>query len=1158
MTTLKEILAKDISRDIDGVIKAEDERHLVQEVEEYVITKEIAKELRKLVEALKDATSEKGNYPYNGVWISGYFGSGKSHLLKILSLIMGNKTVQGIKLKDIFLKKIDDALFRADFENILDIPATSILFNIEQHAESARNMSDNAVLYAFIRMFNKMRGYYIEPGAVSRFEQHLDEENRLESWKNYYHEKTGKSWDENRSKALMLGRKTFISVLGQFHEVSTEEAERIISQYESQYSITVDSFTKEVAHWLDRQPDKRHRINFFVDEVGQFVAQDSRLMLSLQTIVESLGVETGGRAWVYVTSQETIDTLVDTLKRNSAADAFSKILGRFKFRIALSSADVQEVIQKRLLEKKEKGKELLGEFYHREKESLRTVFTFTEGGKAVQFKDEETFIYSYPFPAYQYTLLQDALKGLGEHDAFVGAHVSRGERSMLEIFQDVGKSYQNKELYRFAPFDAMFDGIRQTLKTGLIAAINQAERNLADDFSVRVIKALLLVKYIQGFKSTVNNIKILLADRIDLDLVALEQQVQESLNKLENQTYIRRNGDIYEYLTDDERDVEDEIRRINAEDQECRKFIEGIVFGDILKGSKIRHIATGEDYAFQKAMDDEPARGQGDLILRVVSPWHPDAENRSALLTRSMGRKELLIILPLDTNFINELELFLKTEAWIRRTDAKQTKYARIYADKQAQNNERKRRLADMVRELIKVSDFAVMDQELSIPNNNPLERIERAFQDLVSRSYPNLKLLKTHYTQESLRKILYDSANVLELGGVDSNEAEQELHNWLKRKQAQMESVSLAAIKEEFSKGQYGWYEWAILCIIASLFKREEIELLRGTEVLGMDDVYNLLNQNRGHDAVTIKLTPVVTGEMVRKLKDIHETLFHIPNSGSSGKDAAIAFKDALLTFIQDFEQSLSGAPDFAFCERASELNHQLRNMLKNDWSWFLENLDSYRTNLENMVDEADHIIKFLKGPNVETWRRIDTWLHDSQDNLAEIAMPDAERAIKAYRTAKDLYETSDTKRAKDLWETMVQKEQNLLAEERKQAEQRIDEYLGKLTALPEWTLLSQEQQQEFRSLFTRLKDSVKMKNTLPAIRDVGITQAGKVYESCRTRINEILHPAQKIIYADAKEKRVPFHKTELVSEADVKDYAMSLEEHWKKLIAQGKRISL
>ena len=142
---------------------------------------------------------------------------------------------------------------------------------------------------------------------------------------------------------------------------------------------------------------------------------------------------------------------------------FSKIIGRFKFRVALSSADVREVIQKRLLEKNESGTELLQDYFHREKDSLRTVFAFGEGAKAAHFKDEEAFVYSYPFPAYQYDLLQEALRGLGEHNAFIGAHVSSGERSMLEIFQDVGKAFKAKPLYGFAPFDAMFDGIRQTL-----------------------------------------------------------------------------------------------------------------------------------------------------------------------------------------------------------------------------------------------------------------------------------------------------------------------------------------------------------------------------------------------------------------------------------------------------------------------------------------------------------------------------------------------------------------------------------------------------------------------------------------------------------------------------------------------------------------------
>lgn len=603
MPALKDILAKDISRDIDGVIKANDERHLLQEVEEYVITREIERELKRLVEGYKEAISSCSAYPYNGVWISGYFGSGKSHLLKMLSLIMSGRTVDGLKLRDVFLKKIDDALFRADFEKILSLPSTSVLFNIEQHAEQAKAKSENAILYAFERMFNRMRGYYADSGPIAAFERDLDEEDQLSGWKAAYQGKTGKEWDEQCPKALLLGRKSFTDSLASFRGIGGDDSAKIIEQYEKNYSITVDGFCNEVARWLDRQEDKRHRINFFVDEVGQFIADDTKLMLSLQTIVETLGVVTGGRAWAFVTSQEAIDKLVGEVSKRQSMD-FSKIIGRFKFRIALSSADVREVIQKRLLEKNESGAGLLREYYHREKDSLRTVFAFGEGAKAAHFKDEEAFVYSYPFPAYQYDLLQEALRGLGEHNAFIGAHVSRGERSMLEIFQDVGKAYKAKPLYGFAPFDAMFDGIRQTLYTGLIAAINQAERNVPDELSVRLLKALLLVKYVREFKATVENLKVLLADSIDTDLAALGARIQEAFARLERETYVRRNGELYEYLTDDEKDVEEEIRHVSAEAQDCRKFIEGIVFGEILKGNRVRYSASGEDYAFQKAMDD--------------------------------------------------------------------------------------------------------------------------------------------------------------------------------------------------------------------------------------------------------------------------------------------------------------------------------------------------------------------------------------------------------------------------------------------------------------------------------------------------------------------------------------------------------------------------
>ena len=116
---LKDILSRDIARDIDGVIKAEDDRRLLQEVEEYVITREIERELKKFQAGYMKSIESNSGYPFNGVWISGYFGSGKSHLLKMLSLVMSERTVNGIRLRDIFLDKIDYVIFREYVKKML-------------------------------------------------------------------------------------------------------------------------------------------------------------------------------------------------------------------------------------------------------------------------------------------------------------------------------------------------------------------------------------------------------------------------------------------------------------------------------------------------------------------------------------------------------------------------------------------------------------------------------------------------------------------------------------------------------------------------------------------------------------------------------------------------------------------------------------------------------------------------------------------------------------------------------------------------------------------------------------------------------------------------------------------------------------------------------
>ena len=129
--------------------------------------------------------------------------------------------------------------------------------------------------------------------------------------------------------------------------------------------------------------------------------------------------------------------------------------------------------------------------------------------KDLRFTDAEAFVLSYPFLAYQFHYLQESLKGLSDHNAFIGRHVSRGERSMLEVFQDVGKQLADSDIVQFATFDQMFDGIRNTLRGGILSQIDVADSNLSDRLAVRIMKVLLMLKYVKNFPTTVEHITTL-------------------------------------------------------------------------------------------------------------------------------------------------------------------------------------------------------------------------------------------------------------------------------------------------------------------------------------------------------------------------------------------------------------------------------------------------------------------------------------------------------------------------------------------------------------------------------------------------------------------------------------------------------------------------
>jgi energy-coupling factor transporter ATP-binding protein EcfA2 len=330
---LNEIFAKDVQQPIEGVVKADDVVNLGVEVDEYVLTNDAAKGVAPLLEEYTNYTNA------NGVWIPGFFGSGKSHLLKMLAHLLGDVQGQDFPRDHVtstFVAKTDDAMLNASFNKAASIPAKSLLFNIDQKATLISKDQRDALLRVFVKVFDESRGYFGSQGHVARFERDLDNRGEYEAFKDAYKQISGRAWSQGREEGVLEESnvaKAFADVSGQGEAATTN----ILAKYRSEYSVSIEDFADEVKAWLDKQ-DSSFRLNFFVDEVGQFIADNTTLMLDLQTIAETLNTKCKGRSWVFVTSQEDMDKVIGDQTKQQGND-FSKIQARFKIRVKLTSAD---------------------------------------------------------------------------------------------------------------------------------------------------------------------------------------------------------------------------------------------------------------------------------------------------------------------------------------------------------------------------------------------------------------------------------------------------------------------------------------------------------------------------------------------------------------------------------------------------------------------------------------------------------------------------------------------------------------------------------------------------------------------------------------------------------------------------------------------------
>src|SRR5690554_649797 len=1164
---IKDIFKKDINRNIETVIKADDRDHISDEVAEYVITVEIAKKIREFFQAYNDYSGA------NGVWISGFFGSGKSHLLKILSYVLENKEFDGYKSGELFSEKIEnDEMLKGDVISATRIPSESILFNIDQQAQITSKSDSNAVLSVFYKVFYDHLGYYGFQPHVAEFEMWVDKQGHYATFKEKFKEKHGASWEVARMDYFdPLVTDNIAEVLGELNNTDPAKYETILDDLEDKEKQSIEDFCNRVQNYIATKP-KGFRVNFFVDEVGQYISDNTKLMLNLQTIAETLATKTKGSTWILVTSQEDMEKVVGDMNKSQQND-FSRIQARFKIKIPLTSANVDEVIEKRLLKKKEAPHESLVATYNKEHAHLETLLSFSDVG--VQFKgfsNGEDFSNKFPFVSYQFDLFQECRRALSTHNAFQGKHSSVGERSMLGVFQQVIQSIEDKDQSALVSFDKMYEGIKNELRGQIQSSIILADKQLDNRFALQVLKALFLVKYYGNFKTTKRNISVLMIDNINIDIKAHEQKIEEALNILENQSYIQRNGDIYEFLTDDEKDVEQEIKNTDVDDQAVTQLMKEIFFDEIIRDNRIKFNDNKQDYDFTSKIDGMIMGREKELEIEIITQNFYDYENEAALQSQTMGSTGMKLVLPPDSNFIKDMKMYLRTAKYVKQTQSTSNRpeLKRILQDKGQQNAERRRNLTLIGNKLLASAQVYMNggNHEMGTTTDGK-SRVVNAFQDLIKIVYSNLRMLGAGiYTEESIKNTVRLPQDDLFKGDNETiSAAESEVFNLIIRRQKQSDRTSLNDLKNHFTKKPYGWYQNAIFTVTAKLYKRGKIELRQDANILEGEDALNAFMNSSSYGNTLLEPQQEIDPRLVKNLKDLYADVFNESCSDSEAKDVALAFKERLKQMHIEVNQLLVQKREYKFLENLQVLSELLDRLTIKEYGYYLMNIHEFEDKLlDAKEDFLDPIKRFMNGEQIKIYDDIKQTVHGNTANINYIDGDEFD-TLKTLIESNAPYKGNGVQLAKAAKDVLTQKVLEAIQVEKDLFAEKYAEIISSITEREEFKKLN-EAQKEILQPFESLKREVEHRDYrfIGNIKDATRRLEDDLYHdqlnlmaqllAPKTESGQVAEPRAK--YIKGTSIHVNFDKRDLTTKEDVEAYIEALKKAYLERINQNLKITL
>lgn len=1180
---IREMFEDDINRKINGVIKVDQSADdvLEQELNEYVITKELKKHFITFFNYYSDSFDEIT--ADMGVWISGFFGSGKSHFLKILSYILNNKEVNGVRTVERFRKKFEDdpATFML-IDKATKGETETILFNID--IEGPINKDKTAVLRVFAKMFYNHLGFYGENLKVAKLEQFIQKRGKTEEFRRVFEEKNGASWLETRDAFAFFEDdvvETLIEVLGM-----SETAARNWFDGTETTEMSIAQLVSEMKEYVSEKP-ANFRLLFMIDEVGQYVGTDTDMLLNLQSLTEKIGSECDGKIWVICTGQEAIDEIIKV-----RADEFSRIQARFKTRLSLSSSSVDEVIQKRILKKKAEVTTELEQVYNNNDSVLRNLFSFSDSILDIKgYSGANEFVVNFPFVPYQFIIMQKVFAEIRKHGNS-GKHLSGGERSMLSGFQEAVQKIQEKDEFALVPFFHFYDTVHTFLDGSIRRVIERCARAAADgngieEQDVDVLKLLYLIRYIDDIKANIDNITILMADDIRMDKITMRETVRDSLNRLMSQNYIARTGDTYNFLTDEEQDIQKEIKDTNVDTASIVEKIAHMIYGDIYTTKKYRY--GKYDFAFDQMVDGiTVGAATGGMKLKFLTVA-TDAVDKVELRLMSESSGQAIVVLN-ESSYYEDLESAMKIRKYVKQRNVSQLPKSvqDIIRDQQEEANQYELSAMEELKRAIEKAVFYVDGERIEIKSGEAKSKIDQALEYLVSHVYSDLGLItKNAESDADIMAILNGTANEGVLPGMEDNrDAAAKMEEYLEMQARKNLPTSMADIQSRYQAIPYGWKEIDIAAVAARLIYDQKVTIKYAGATIQPDNskLPDMLRKKSEIGKTSISKRIVVSATKIKEVREFLREYFDIMDVPND--------EDNLIKFIIDkfndqkahYEQ-LSNRyeghkyPDKTLVQTAISLMNDVLSQQKDNIA-LIDRVIKKEDDLYDNKDDMSKVESFFNN-QVILFDSAVKFENDLRNDLDYIAKEEeANKALNQIRLITFVPENGvkyDYKRIPDLnglMSTVKTAHDKLLEAKREELLEIVRQCLEEIHTVSNMDSKVKNVVESADSFFVQKKERIAETKSL-ALLDGLIPPMWQYKDSTCERIELLLKPAEPTPqpptvkepssgYGEGKKDIKAYHRQTifpmrtLESEADIDAYVETVRSHLKQLMKNCDGIKL